>query len=112
MKNVTRRFSLPAAVLLIAGLIIPSPAQADCAATAADTASCSKKSSEQAGATDRAQVPAVIENEDGSVSIKIKNVEILRVDENGIRINGNIEYTHAITDIGPLPQDKGATDEE
>ncbi len=112
MNNVTSRFSLPVAALLIAASLISSPAQADCAATGADIESCSKHSSETTETTDSAHALAVVKNADGSVSIKVENVEILHIDETGIMVNGNIEYTGVISDIGSLPREDGGRDEE
>lgn len=112
MNTVTSRFSLPVAALLIATSLIPSPAQADCAATAADIASCSETPSEQAKTKDSSQALAVVTNADGSVSIKFENIEILHVDERGIRVNGNIEYTGVISDTGSLPREDGGRDGE
>jgi len=101
MNHVTSRFSLSVAALLLAASIIPN------LSFAAETASASKHPSEEAGTTDSAHALAVVTNEDGSVSIKVKNVEILHVDEKGIRVNGNIEYTGVITDLGSLPREDG-----
>lgn len=110
MNNVTSRFSLPAAALLVAALLMPSPALADCATTAAEP--CSEQSSKNAEAADSAHALGVFKNADGSVSIKIENVEILHVDKTGIRVNGNIGYTGVISDTGSLPRDDGGRDGE
>lgn len=112
MNNVTSRFSFLAAAILIAASLIPSRAQADCATTPADSASCSKHSSEETETTDSAHALAVVKNADGSVSIKVENVEILHVDERGIRVNGNIEYTGVLSDTGSLPRVDGGRDGE
>lgn len=101
MNNVTSRFSLSVAALLIAASLIPN------LSFAADTAPASKHPSEQGETTDSAGELAVVKNGDGSVSIKVKNIEIIHVDEKGIRVNGNVEYTGVITDLGSLPREDG-----
>ena len=56
----------------------------------------------------------VVQNEDGSVSIMAGNAEIVRVDQTGITINGDIKYTGTLTDTGALSkesQEKGGADE-
>lgn len=106
MDNVTSRFSLSVAAILIAASLIPN------LLFAADTAPPSKHASEEAGTTDSAHALAVHENPDGSVSIKVKNIEIIHVDEDGIRINGNIEYTGVITDLSSLPREDGGRNGE
>lgn len=111
MNHVTSRLSLSVAALLIAALLIAASLIPNLS-FAADTAPASKHPSEQAEATDSARDLAVVTNEDGSVSIKVKNVEILHVDEKGIKVNGNIEYTGVTTDTGSLPQEDGDRDDK
>lgn len=124
MNTSTSRFSLPSIAFLIAALI-PNPASARRWRTitfvlflvflfifsnvsfAADIAPYSKQSSVEAGTPDPAHALVVIKNADGSVSIKVEDAEILHIDETGIRVNGNIEYTGVITDLGSLPQEDG-----
>lgn len=110
MNNVTSRFSLPVAALLVVALLIPTHALADCATTAGEP--CSEHSSQKAETADSAHALGVVKNADGSVTIKVENVEILHVDKTGIKVNGNIEYTGVITDTGSLPREDGDKDEE
>lgn len=65
---------------------------------------------EAIGRTGAERVQIVEDQQAGVVRILIDGRPVVVINESGVRIVGDIEYTGSISDIGSLPQEDGGGD--